>query len=84
MSALRSRTERCAPRRSVWFVSSPNQRSTRFSQELDVGVKCGTNLGWARSNFRIAGVLCVEDKVDLALRVAVQRLEHVELDRAVA
>jgi hypothetical protein len=39
MSALRSRIERCAPRRSFLVVSSANQRSTRFSQELWVGVQ---------------------------------------------
>ena len=35
MSALSWRTERWAPRRSFLVVSSANQRSTRFSQELD-------------------------------------------------
>src|SRR3954462_95620 len=40
MSALRSRTERCAPRRSFLVVSSAYQRSTRLSHELLVGVKC--------------------------------------------
>src|SRR3954447_21195422 len=41
MSELRARTERCAPRRSFLVVSSANQRSTRFSHELDVGVSAG-------------------------------------------
>jgi hypothetical protein len=39
MSALRSRTERWLPRRSFSVVSSVNQRSTRLSHELEVGVK---------------------------------------------
>src|SRR3954471_5774189 len=59
MSVLRSRTERCAPRRSFLVVSSANQRSTRFSHELDVGVKCRTKRGCASSHLWIAGVLCV-------------------------
>lgn len=37
------------PRRSFLVVSSENQRSTRFSHELLVGVKCGRNRGWASS-----------------------------------
>jgi MFS family permease len=48
-----------APRRSFFVVSSENQRSTRFSHELEVGVKCKTNRGWAASQLRIAGVLWV-------------------------
>src|SRR5213596_846670 len=61
MSALSWRTERCVPRRSFLVVSSANQRSTRFNHELDVGVKCKTKRGWAVSQLRIAGVLCVEE-----------------------
>ncbi len=34
MEAVRSRTERCVPRLIHFVVSSANQRSTRFSQEL--------------------------------------------------
>ena len=40
-------------------VSSPNQRSTRFSHEDLVGVKCRWNRGWAASQSRITGVLWV-------------------------
>jgi hypothetical protein len=36
-------------------VSSENQRSTRFSHELDVGVKCRTKRGWASSQRWISG-----------------------------
>jgi hypothetical protein len=39
MAAMRSGTERKTPRRMAFWVSSRNQRSTRLSQELDVGVK---------------------------------------------
>src|SRR6188472_1662548 len=60
MSALSSPTERWVPRLSFLLLSSANQRSTRFSQELEVGVKCKTNRGWAASHFWIAGVLWVE------------------------
>ena len=35
------------PRRSFLVVSSANQRSTRFSHDELVGVKCRTNRGWA-------------------------------------
>src|SRR4051795_10688826 len=59
MSVLSWRTERCAPRLSFLVVSSANQRSTRFSHELDVGVKCTTKRGCAASQRPIAGVLCV-------------------------
>lgn len=41
------------------LVNSANQRSTLFSQELDVGVKCSTKRGWATSQRLIAGVLWV-------------------------
>jgi hypothetical protein len=34
IEATRSRTERCVPRLIHLLVSSPNQRSTRLSQEL--------------------------------------------------
>jgi phosphonate transport system substrate-binding protein len=45
MSALSARVERCAPRRSFLVVSSANQRSTRFSHEAEVGVKCKRQRG---------------------------------------
>jgi len=60
MSALSSLTEPCAPRLSLRAVSSPNQRSTRFSQLPLVGVKCRWKRGWAASHLWIAGVLWVE------------------------
>ena len=79
------------PRRSFLLVSSANQRSTRFSHELQVGVKCRTNRGWAASQRWIAGVLWVEalSRIRCTSRSAgtarsrvVQEL--LELDRAVA
>jgi len=59
MSALSARTLVCAPRLSFLVVSLENQRSTTFSQELGVGVKCTTNLACASQRW-MAGVLCVE------------------------
>jgi hypothetical protein len=44
-ASLSWRTERCVLRRNFFVVSSENQRSTRFSHELEVGVKCTTNRG---------------------------------------
>ena len=46
-------------RRSLRLVNSPNQRSTRFSQDPLVGVKCRRNRGWAASHCLIAGVVWV-------------------------
>src|SRR5215213_4136822 len=60
MSVLRARTLGWAPRWSFLVVSSENHRSTRLSHELEVGVKCTTKRGWARSQRWIAGVLWVE------------------------
>jgi hypothetical protein len=60
MSLLSAGTERCVERLSFLVVSSPNQRSTRFSYEELVGVKCRTNRGCASSQRLIIGVLCVE------------------------
>ena len=37
--ALRSRTERKVPRWMAWRSMMPNQTSTRFSHDPDVGVK---------------------------------------------
>src|SRR3954454_10806688 len=91
MSVLSWRTERCAPRRSFLVVSSADQRSTRFSHELVVGVKCRTNRGWAARHFWIAGVLCVEllssttctsSSAGTSWPRAMQ--EFLELDRAMA
>ena len=39
--------------------SAENHRSTRFSQDAPVGVKCSTNLGCAASQRWMAGVLWV-------------------------
>src|SRR3954447_5268747 len=60
MSALSARTERCVPRCSFLVVSSPNQRSTRLSQDELVGLKCRTKRGCASSQRLTAGVLWVE------------------------
>ena len=48
------------PRRSHLVVSSENQRSTRFIQELYVGVKWSLKRGCATSQRAMAGVLWVE------------------------
>jgi hypothetical protein len=45
IAMLSWRTERCAPRLSFLVVSSENQRSTRFSHDALVGVKCKTKRG---------------------------------------
>ena len=91
MSALSWRTERCAPRRSFLVVSSANQRSTRFSQDELVGVKCKTKRGWAASQLldrrRLVGGAVVEDQVHVEVvgDLAVDGLQELlELDRAVA
>ncbi len=46
-----------APRRTCFSVRSPNQRSTRFSHEALVGVKCAWNRGRLASHRRISAVL---------------------------
>ena len=91
MSVLRARTERWVPRLSSLVVSSANQRSTRFSQDELVGVKCRSKRGCASSHFWIAGVLwvraVVEHDVDVEIGgdLAVDGLQELlELDRAVA
>jgi hypothetical protein len=61
VSALSWRTDRCAPRLSLLAVGSANQRSTRFSHDALVGVKCTTKRGWAAGQRWTAGVLCVEE-----------------------
>lgn len=69
ISASRSVTLRWAERRSLRFVSSANQRSTRFSHELLVGVKCRWKRGCLSSQSLIAGVLVggvvVQDQVQV-------------------
>ena len=91
MSALSSRTDRCAPRRSFLVVSSASQRSTRFSHEELVGVKCKTKRGWAVSQRWMAGVLCVEELSSTRWTArsagtsrSMRLQELLELDRAVA
>src|SRR5205807_2419410 len=61
IEATRSRTERWLPRLIHFVVSSANQRSTRLSQELEVGVKWSVKRGCRRSQRWIEGVLCVEE-----------------------
>jgi len=58
MSASRACTLLCTPRRNIWSVRYPNQRSW-FSQDELVGVKCRWNLVWVSSDRWIAGVLWV-------------------------
>ena len=53
MSFSSSVTLRCAERRSLRFVSSANQRSTRLSQLELVGVKWRWNRGWRSSHLLI-------------------------------
>ena len=43
------------------LVISANQRSTRLSHELDVGVKWKVKRRWRRSHWLMAGVLWVEE-----------------------
>src|SRR5215472_17754251 len=45
IAATKSGTLKKVPRRMHWVVSSPNQRSTRFSQLELVGTKCSTKRG---------------------------------------
>jgi hypothetical protein len=42
------------PRRMACFSMIPNQTSTRFSQDPEVGVKCNWILGFAASQSRIS------------------------------
>ena len=73
------------------MVSSANQRSTRFSQELEVGVKCNDEPGVGGQPLadlrRLVRGAVVEDHVDVEIvgDLAVERLQELlELDRAVA
>ena len=50
---MRSRTERKLPRWMAWRSMIPNQTSTRFSQDPEVGVKWTWILGLAASQVRI-------------------------------
>src|SRR5919198_458700 len=50
----------CDPRRNAFSVSIPKKRSTRLSQDAEVGVKCRWKRG-CRSNQRCAtGARCAE------------------------
>ncbi|AKL64227.1 hypothetical protein M444_00805 [Streptomyces sp. Mg1] len=55
MSFSRAWTDLWTPRRICLLVSSANHRSTRFSQDEPVGVKCRWKRGWASSHFLMAG-----------------------------
>ncbi len=59
MSSSSSVTLRWADLRSLRFVSSANQRSTRLSQLELVGVKCRWKRGCFSSHWWMAGVLWV-------------------------
>ena len=48
-----------APRLMRFVAISAKKRSTRLSQEADVGVKCRWNRGWAASHSFTSGVLWV-------------------------
>jgi len=50
---MRSRTERKLPRWMAWRSMMPNQTSTRFSHDPEVGVKWTWILGLAASQVRI-------------------------------
>jgi hypothetical protein len=56
MSLFSGRTERWAERLSFLVVSSANQRSTRFSQLLEVGEKCSLKRGCASSQMTFGHV----------------------------
>ena len=62
IAALRSVTLVKVPRRNRLSVSSLNQRSIRFSHELEVGVKCSCQRRrfWCSNHFAISGVECAE------------------------
>jgi hypothetical protein len=58
MASSSSATLRCTPRRTCLVVSSANQRSTKFSHEPYVGVKCPENRGRLANQRWIREVLC--------------------------
>ena len=55
---LSSGTEATSVRCRAWRSMIPNQTSTRFSQEAEVGVKCTWNRGFSASHAFTSGVLC--------------------------
>ncbi len=52
IASSRSCTLRKDPRRTDFWVSSPNHRSIRFNQLELVGMKCRTKRGWRASHSR--------------------------------
>ena len=71
IAALSSATLVNAPRRRRFSVSSLNQRSTRFSQELHVGMKCRCHRRAVRQPLPDLGcgvsVQVVHDEVEVQL-----------------
>jgi len=57
--AMRSGTEGNTPRRMAWRSMMPNQTSTRFSQDPEVGVKWTWKRGVAASQAFTSGCLWV-------------------------
>ena len=57
--SIRSRTEGKMPRRMAWRSMMPNQTSTRFSHDPDVGVKWTWIRGFAASHAYTSGRLWV-------------------------
>jgi hypothetical protein len=61
MASINSSTDRNAARRSRRLVIWWNHNSTRFSHELDVGVKCRWTRRCLASHARTFGCVCVEE-----------------------
>jgi hypothetical protein len=59
MAVINSGTLPKLPRRIRLSVMSRNHRSTKFNQELDVGMKCRWNRGWRWSHDFTRGCLWV-------------------------
>ena len=59
MAVISSGTLWKLPRRTRFSVNSLNHRSTRFSHEALVGVKCSVNRGCFSSHARTLGCLWV-------------------------
>jgi hypothetical protein len=55
-----SRVERCVPRRTHRCVNVANQRSTWFSQEAEVGVKCTWKFAWVYQKQFVPNLMSVE------------------------
>jgi hypothetical protein len=89
MSLLSAGTDRCAERLSFLVVSSENQRSTRFSHEELVGVKCKTGVrqqpAFDRGCLVSRAVVKHDVHVQIGGDLTVQGLQKLlELDRAMA